>query len=229
MTYCSDNYRKPMPLTLTLAIAIQRTSSGRPPSFPGELTSVLGCGFALLVRSVCSHPCADPNSYPLALDITEQRSRHNATTATPRLRAFAPHSHLCFLHLCTFSPLPSTVDDEFKLHPAQPFVRFLPEYKLWRKVSSAIVVAMAATLIPILDIPVLWQILVMYAAVLFFLSMRTRITHMMKFCEDPTIPVFLSTCWDLDLILYALHNRFHDSVYPGHDMGSGTGSTSAAQ
>lgn len=79
-------------------------------------------------------------------------------------------------------------DEEFR-----PFIRRLPEFQFWEKASWATVGALVASFIPILDIPVFWPILLVYFIVLFFLTMRRQIQHMVKFHYIP---------WDLGKMKY---------------------------
>ena len=53
--------------------------------------------------------------------------------------------------------LPSKSDEEFR-----PFVRRLPEFKFWWSSVRALAVGLAATLFPMLDVPVFWPILLLY-------------------------------------------------------------------
>lgn len=68
------------------------------------------------------------------------------------------------------------VEDEFR-----PFIRRLPEFKFWVNASRATVASLGASLFPIFDIPVFWPILVMYFIILFCLTMRKQIQHMIKY------------------------------------------------
>ncbi|KAJ8696938.1 hypothetical protein PTI98_006760 [Pleurotus ostreatus] len=78
------------------------------------------------------------------------------------------------------SPLPSQRDDEFR-----PFVRRLPEWQFWLSSTRAIVVAIFCTTSEVFDVPVYWPILVMYFFVLFALTMRRQIQHMIKYKYVP--------------------------------------------
>lgn len=71
--------------------------------------------------------------------------------------------------------LPSTSDQEFK-----PFVRRLPEFKFWYSCTKAFVIAFCMTFCSFFDVPVFWPILLMYWMVLFFITMKRQIRHMMK-------------------------------------------------
>ncbi|KAF7321526.1 Protein RER1 [Mycena kentingensis (nom. inval.)] len=78
------------------------------------------------------------------------------------------------------SPLPSSRDDEFR-----PFVRRLPEWQFWLSTTRATVVALFCTLSEAFDVPVYWPILVVYFFVLFALTMRRQIQHMVKYKYVP--------------------------------------------
>ncbi|TBU31141.1 retrieval of early ER protein Rer1 [Dichomitus squalens] len=78
------------------------------------------------------------------------------------------------------SPLPSSRDDEFR-----PFVRRLPEWQFWLSATRATVVAIFATFFEMFDVPVYWPILVVYFFVLFLLTMRRQIQHMIKYKYVP--------------------------------------------
>lgn len=67
-------------------------------------------------------------------------------------------------------------DEEFK-----PFIRRLPEFRFWLKTTVSTIIAIICSLIPIFDIPVFWPILVAYFIILFILTMRRQIQHMIKF------------------------------------------------
>lgn len=73
------------------------------------------------------------------------------------------------------SILPLSNQEEFK-----PFFRRLPEMKFWYACMKAIFVAMFLTLLPFCDVPVFWPILVLYFIVLFMLTMKRQIQHMIK-------------------------------------------------
>jgi hypothetical protein len=100
------------------------------------------------------------------------------------------------------APSAAGKSDEFK-----PFIRRLPEFKFWLAVVRASALAIVLTLFPFLDIPgerererqsrrraappsvltgrrrslpVFWPILVLYFCMLFFVTMRKQIQHMIK-------------------------------------------------
>jgi len=74
------------------------------------------------------------------------------------------------------SPLPSQRDDEFR-----PFVRRLPEWQFWLSATRATAVALICTTSEVFDVPVYWPILVVYFFVLFTLTMRRQLQHMLKY------------------------------------------------
>ncbi|KAG6813518.1 hypothetical protein H0H92_010223 [Tricholoma furcatifolium] len=78
------------------------------------------------------------------------------------------------------SPLPSQRDDEFR-----PFVRRLPEWQFWLSATRATLLALLCTFSEIFDVPVYWPILVIYFFVLFTLTMRRQIQHMIKYKYIP--------------------------------------------
>lgn len=70
--------------------------------------------------------------------------------------------------------------DEFR-----PFIRRLPEFKFWLNATRASVLAFALTVSRVTDIPVFWPILLMYFIILFFMTMRRQIQHMIKYKYVP--------------------------------------------
>ncbi|KAK4477116.1 hypothetical protein RD792_016326 [Penstemon davidsonii] len=72
--------------------------------------------------------------------------------------------------------LPTKGSDEFK-----PFIRRLPEFKFWYAITKAFCVAFAMTFFSMFDVPVFWPILLCYWLVLFVLTMKRQIMHMMKY------------------------------------------------
>lgn len=71
-------------------------------------------------------------------------------------------------------------DDEFR-----PFIRRLPEFKFWYNSARATVLSIFLTLFSFVDIPVFWPILLMYFIILFALTMRRQIQHMIKYKYIP--------------------------------------------
>lgn len=72
--------------------------------------------------------------------------------------------------------LPTKGSDEFK-----PFIRRLPEFKFWYAITKAFCIAFVLTFFSMFDVPVFWPILLFYWVVLFFLTMRRQIAHMIKY------------------------------------------------
>ncbi|CAX40895.1 protein involved in retention of membrane proteins in the ER, putative [Candida dubliniensis CD36] len=74
------------------------------------------------------------------------------------------------------TPVEDDDDDEFR-----PFIRRLPEFKFWYNAIRATIIALILTFFNIFDIPVFWPILLMYFIILFTLTMRRQIQHMIKY------------------------------------------------
>lgn len=72
--------------------------------------------------------------------------------------------------------LPTKSDQEFK-----PFVRRLPEFKFWWASTKSLLIGMALTLFSVFDVPVFWPILLLYFCALFFVTMKSRVKHMIKY------------------------------------------------
>ncbi|KAJ9464648.1 Protein RER1B [Diplonema papillatum] len=62
----------------------------------------------------------------------------------------------------------------------KPFIRKMPEFKVWLSASKAVGIALVMTLIPLFDIPVFWPILLMYFILLFALTAKKQILHMWR-------------------------------------------------
>ena len=71
--------------------------------------------------------------------------------------------------------LPTKGDEEFK-----PFVRKLPEFKFWYAMAKAVCTALTMTFFSFFDIPVFWPILLMYWVLLFGMTMKKQIKHMVR-------------------------------------------------
>lgn len=71
--------------------------------------------------------------------------------------------------------LPRSANDEFR-----PFIRRLPEFTFWYAATVAVLIALFCSLFDIFDIPVFWPILVLYFFILFGLTMKRQIKHMIK-------------------------------------------------
>ncbi|XP_077231969.1 protein RER1B-like [Tasmannia lanceolata] len=76
--------------------------------------------------------------------------------------------------------LPTKGSDEFR-----PFVRRLPEFKFWYSITKAFCVAFVMTFFSAFDVPVFWPILLCYWIVLFVLTMKRQILHMIKYRYVP--------------------------------------------
>ncbi|OAY35509.1 protein RER1A [Manihot esculenta] len=76
--------------------------------------------------------------------------------------------------------LPTRGTDEFR-----PFVRRLPEFKFWYSVTKAFCIAFLMTFFAVFDVPVFWPILLFYWLLLFILTMRRQIMHMVKYRYVP--------------------------------------------
>ncbi|WOK99838.1 protein RER1A-like [Canna indica] len=76
--------------------------------------------------------------------------------------------------------LPTHSSDEFR-----PFVRRLPEFKFWYSITKAFCIAFVATFFSALDVPVFWPILLFYWLVLFTVTMKRQILHMIKYKYVP--------------------------------------------
>eukprot|EP01038_Epipyxis_sp_PR26KG_P014197 gene14197-19050_t len=73
------------------------------------------------------------------------------------------------------SGLPVRDSDEFR-----PFARRLPEFKFWYSCIRAVFTSFLMTFFEIFDVPVFWPILLMYFIVLFVITMKRQIKHMIK-------------------------------------------------
>ncbi|XP_078445706.1 protein RER1B-like [Wolffia australiana] len=76
--------------------------------------------------------------------------------------------------------LPTRGSEDFK-----PFIRRLPEFKFWYAMTKAFLVAFAMTFFSVFDVPVFWPILLCYWIVLFVLTMKRQIVHMIKYKYVP--------------------------------------------
>jgi hypothetical protein len=74
----------------------------------------------------------------------------------------------------------SNDDEEFR-----PFIRRLPEFKFWYSATKAVVISLLCTITRATDVPVYWPILLIYFCVLFALTMRRQIQHMIKYKYIP--------------------------------------------
>ncbi|GLT78867.1 hypothetical protein SLA2020_503860 [Shorea laevis] len=76
--------------------------------------------------------------------------------------------------------LPTRGSDEFR-----PFVRRLPEFKFWYLITKAFCIAFVMTFFSMFDVPVFWPILLFYWLLLFILTMKKQILHMIKYKYVP--------------------------------------------
>lgn len=72
--------------------------------------------------------------------------------------------------------LPTQQKEEFR-----PFIRRLPEFKAWHSTMVATTVAFTCTFFQALNIPVFAPVLIMYFFLLFFLTMKRQIKHMIRY------------------------------------------------
>mmetsp|Transcript_179480 Transcript_179480/g.436686 ORF Transcript_179480/g.436686 Transcript_179480/m.436686 type:complete len:134 (+) Transcript_179480:262-663(+) len=71
--------------------------------------------------------------------------------------------------------LPTSHSEEFR-----PFTRRVPEFQFWYGCSKATTIAFGMTFFELFNVPVFWPILLFYFLVLFGLTMKRQIKHMMK-------------------------------------------------
>jgi hypothetical protein len=76
--------------------------------------------------------------------------------------------------------LPTRDSEEYR-----PFARRLPEFQFWYSCTRSVCIAFFLTFFSIVDVPVFWPILLMYFCVLFFVTMKKQIEHMIKFKYVP--------------------------------------------
>lgn len=72
--------------------------------------------------------------------------------------------------------LPQKNSDEFR-----PFQRKVKEYKFWIIIFLTFFVGIIFTFFEAFNIPVFWPLLLVYFALIFFLTMRKQIQHMIKY------------------------------------------------
>ena len=72
--------------------------------------------------------------------------------------------------------LPTKSDEEFR-----PFIRRLPEFKFWYAVTKAFCISLMCSFFRIFDVPVFWPILLIYFFILFCITMKRQIRHMIKY------------------------------------------------
>lgn len=62
----------------------------------------------------------------------------------------------------------------------RPFARRLSEFKFWLSCIRGTVTAYLMTFFSVFDVPVFWPVLVLYFCVLFYITMKRQIMHMIK-------------------------------------------------
>lgn len=72
--------------------------------------------------------------------------------------------------------LPNNESDEFR-----PFIRRLPEFSFWHNATRATILSLVLTCFPFTDVPVFWPILLVYFILLFIMTMRRQIQHMIRY------------------------------------------------
>jgi len=77
--------------------------------------------------------------------------------------------------LPTTAPTAANDETEFK-----PFARRLPEFPFWLSCTKAVLVGFFLTLFSFFNIPVFWPILLVYFVILFVLTMKRQIKHMIE-------------------------------------------------
>lgn len=76
--------------------------------------------------------------------------------------------------------LPTKQDEEFR-----PFIRRLPEFKFWHSATRAVAISFVCSWFEVFNLPVFWPVLVVYWLILFSLTMRRQIQHMVKYRYIP--------------------------------------------
>jgi len=76
--------------------------------------------------------------------------------------------------------LPTRHNDEFR-----PFTRRLPEWIFWKKATRALFIVFPFTCFDIFNWPVFWPLLVVYFIVLFCVTMKRHIKHMIRYRYVP--------------------------------------------
>lgn len=79
-------------------------------------------------------------------------------------------------------PLQSGTDEagEFR-----PFIRRLPEFKFWHESFRATFIAIVCSFFSMFNIPVFWPVLLLYFIMLFVMTMRRQIAHMIRYQYVP--------------------------------------------
>lgn len=71
--------------------------------------------------------------------------------------------------------LPTENTEEYR-----PFTRKVPEFKFWYSSMQATVCSIFMAMFRFFDVPVFWPILLLYFIMLFFMTMKKQIQHMVK-------------------------------------------------
>jgi hypothetical protein len=61
----------------------------------------------------------------------------------------------------------------------------LPEFKFWYRSTKSFVIAFCMTFFTFFDVPVFWPILLFYWCMLFYMTMKNQIKHMIKYKYVP--------------------------------------------
>jgi len=77
-------------------------------------------------------------------------------------------------------PTSTRKDEEFR-----PFIRRLPEFKFWYSATRATTIGFLCTWFAVFDVPVFWPVLLVYFCILFAITMRKQIQHMIKYKYIP--------------------------------------------
>ncbi|KAG9390494.1 Retrieval of early ER protein Rer1 [Carpediemonas membranifera] len=80
--------------------------------------------------------------------------------------------------------LPTYENDEYR-----PFVSRLSEFRFWRRYTETHVISLVLTLTTLTDVPVIWQILVVYFVILAGFSIGREVHRMRKYGYAPDVPV----------------------------------------
>ena len=84
--------------------------------------------------------------------------------------------------------LPQRNNEEFK-----PFQRKVKEYQFWNVMFFTLLIGIILTFFDSFDIPVFWPLLLVYFILIFILTMKNQIKHMIKYNYLP---------WDAGKISY---------------------------
>ena len=91
--------------------------------------------------------------------------------------------------LLFLTPIQADIDDEIVDNPVlpvnspgefKPFIRKIHEFNLWRNCTVAVIIGVSCTFFTVFNVPVFWPVLVFYFVILFVVTMRRQIAHMVK-------------------------------------------------